>query len=820
MYNTAPDTFEDLFSHLPVAVYRTTPGGRIVAANAAFAELLGAERVEDLGDVDVRSLYVDAGVRPSMMERARGGASIAPEEIRIRRLDGRVIWVRISSRGVLGADGDIEYYEGVAEDVSERRAVNAELRRKNLLLDALTEMQNRYIAGVDPGVLFDRLLEDLLRTTRSEYGFIAQVLHDENGRPFLRSYAMSNIAWNEATRKLFAEHGPRGMEFHNLETLFGRVVTGKTAIVSNDPRQDPRGSGRPEGHPPLDSFLGVPIPRGDDVLGMIALANRPGGYLEDMVDLLQPLVATVGSMISAIRTDAARLAAEDRERGQEQLYRAVIEYAAEAVVAFRDNGSIEAANPAAARMTGYDESEMVGRSITEFMPVDDAGDYLALGKRALEQGTTVELEVRDRHGNLIPVELSFGRTEYGTEPITTAIVRNIAERRAIEAALRDAKEAAERTSRAKDDFLAGMSHELRTPLNAVIGLSSILGREVYGPVNAKQREYVEQIEASGRHLLALINDILDLAKIEAHRLDAALEPVALGPLVASAVAVVQETALSKGLRIGNDVADDLPFVSADPLRTKQILINLLANAVKFTEPGGEVGIEGGVVDDRVLIAVRDTGIGIPADRIHDIFAPFEQLDSSLARAHEGTGLGLALSRRLAELQGGELSVSSEVGVGSRFTLTLRVSSEAPAATSRRASDRDTQIDVGDEKRNLRVLVVEDNEVNRQMVADYLQAHGIEVEIAENGDEAVAKARSSPDVILMDVQLPGRDGLSATREIKADPSTSRIPVIALTALAMNGDAERCFEAGCDDYLAKPCDPADILSAVRALVTAKA
>jgi PAS domain S-box-containing protein len=809
-----PFSLEDLVEHLPVAVYRTTPDGTIVAGNPALAELFGARSIEELADVDVRTLYADPEARQHMIARVDEGAAISEDEIELKRLDGIRIWVRISSRGVLDEAGNVRFYEGVVEDVTARRATNAELVRTNTLLDALTLMQNHYIAGVDPGLLFDQLLEDLLETTNSEYGFIAQMLHDEVGSAFLRTYAMSDISWNEATRRMFAENGPRGMEFHNLETLFGRAVTDKAAIVSNDPLHDPRRSGRPDGHPPLDSFLGVPILKGDEVLGMIALANRPGGYDEALVDDMQPLVATVGSMIAAIRTDAARQAAEERERGREQLYRAVVEYATEAVVAFRDDGTIEAVNPAAARMTGYNAAEMVGRNISELLPEDRLEEYLATGERALEEGATAELLALDRYGNEIPVELSFGRTEFGAEPITTAIVRNVSERKAIEAAMRQAKEAAERTSRAKDEFLAGMSHELRTPLNAVIGLSAILGREVHGPINPKQHEYVHQIESSGRHLLELINDILDLAKIEARKMEAEPQRVAIGPLVSSAVAVIHETAVAKGLRLEVSLDEPLPAAFADPLRTKQILINLLSNAVKFTERGGDVGVGVRAAGEHVVITVWDTGIGIPSGRLEDVFAPFEQLDSSLARTHEGTGLGLALSRRFAEIQGGSLEVASKVGSGSQFTLTLPLDVGSQREGQATAIDADPDRTVGGRPRDaLRVLLVEDNDLNRLMVADYLEAHGLAVDVAVDGNEGIARARELlPDVILMDVQLPGRDGLSVTRELKDDDATRAIPIIALTALAMKGDAERCLDAGCDGYLSKPCDPADVLTAV--------
>ena len=803
---------DKLIAHLPVAVYRTTPDGRIVVGNQALAALLGASSPEELAEVDVASLYVDASRRDDVVARFSAGTPVAPEDIELMTLDGRRIWARASSRAVVDeVSGGILFIEGVLQDVTANRETRMELIRTNELLDTLTKMQNAYITGVDAGPLFDELLEDLLAYTESEYGFIAQLLHSEDGSSFLRTYAMSNIAWNEATRRMFAEHGPRGMEFHNLGTLFGWAVTEGEAVIANDPAGDPRGSGRPEGHPPLNCFLGLPVAKGDQILGLIALANRPRGYEESMVARLQPLVATVGSMIEAIRSDEARRAAEQRERGRKLLYGAVVEHAAEAVIAFREDGIIEAFNPAAERMTGYSEAEMVGANIRRLIPTGRVSEYLEAAERAINDKSTIEMVVIDRHGAAIPIELSFGRADLGDRPVTTAIVRDIAERKAIEDALRQAKDAAERMSRTKDEFLAGMSHELRTPLNAVIGLSTVLGREIHGRLGEKQHEYIHQIEQSGRHLLDLINDILDLAKIEADQMSAELEVFDPRPVITAGVDVVRESAIQKQLRVEVELPPPSTRVLGDPLRTKQILLNLLSNAVKFTDAGGTIGLEAAIDEDRIRITVWDTGIGIPSDRRDEIFRPFAQLDSSLARSRQGTGLGLALSAKFAAIQDGELTLASDVGRGSRFTLSL------PRA-------RDTEERKGDVRtlaepastppvRGLRVLLVEDNDVNRLMVRDYLEAHGIQVEVAVDGDEAVTKTRRwSPDVVLMDVQLPRRDGLSATKQLKADRKTASIPIIALTALAMKGDAERCLEAGCDDYLSKPCDPADVLAAV--------
>ena len=675
MTTADPTLLGDIVADLPVAVYRTTPEGRFVAGNAALVEMLGADSFEAIQEVDVRSLYAEPARRDQLVERISAGERIPVDELEIRRLDGVHIWVRVRSHGVLADDGSVAYLEGVMEDVSDLHEADERLRRSNVLLDALTKMQLRYIAGVDVGELFDGLLDELLASTGSEYGFIAQLLHDDGGA-FVRTWAMSNISWDEATRAMYAEHGPRGMEFHNLDTLFGKVVTGPEAIISNDPRHDPRSAGRPEGHPPLDSFLGVPIVKGDEVLGMVALANRPGGFEEWMVPYLEPLAATVGSLIEAIVSERERAGAEEREARTAELYRLAVEQAAEGIVAFHDDGTIAAANVAAGRLVGVPEDALIGENVMRFMPRGRVEALWEAAVEAIATGSSLEAAALRADGTEVPVEMSLIRSEIETAPITTVIVRDIAGRKAFEQALLDARDTAERTSRAKDEFLAGMSHELRTPLSSVIGLSSILSLELHGPLTEEQAEYVEQIEASGRHLLAVIGDILDLAKIEAERHEPRIVEVEVPVLVDEAATVVREQAVGKGLGLEVEIPDPMPLVAADRPRAKQILMHLLSNAVKFTEEGGRLGVRASHDQGLVHLAVWDTGVGIPQDRLDDIFSAFEQVDASLARKHEGTGLGLALSRRLAEVQGGTLAVESSEGSGSVFTLTL------PAAAGR------------------------------------------------------------------------------------------------------------------------------------------
>ncbi len=395
---------------------------------------------------------------------------------------------------------------------------------------------------------------------------------------------------------------------------------------------------------------------------------------------------------------------------------------------------------------------------------------------------------------------------------------DITQRKQAEAALRHANAELARAGRDKDAFLANMSHELRTPLNAILGFSEILRAQIRGSLNPAQQDAVHNIETSGQHLLALINDILDLSKVEAGQLDLALEPVMIAEVCQASLLFVKELALKKSLRVDLLLSDPLAQMQADPRRLKQMLVNLLANAVKFTDGGGHVSLEVEIdaTTGAVRFTVQDTGIGIAQEDLARLFQPFSQVDSALGRQHEGSGLGLALVRRLAELHGGRVTVESTVGVGSRFTITLPAGQpepagrppyedpradppgEAGAAGAARGSRVATDTPAG-----VRVLVVDDNEANLLMIAEYLRARGYDVAMIHSGQEALDRIGSvNPAVILMDIQMPDLDGLEVIHQLRANAAYATTPIIALTALAMPGDRERCLAAGASAYLAKP------------------
>ncbi|HWA26906.1 MAG TPA: ATP-binding protein [Lacunisphaera sp.] len=437
-----------------------------------------------------------------------------------------------------------------------------------------------------------------------------------------------------------------------------------------------------------------------------------------------------------------------------------------------------------------------GGDTAELPPLNSGARELALIGRELRAAT---LTLSQTNHNLATAITERDRHQAELREVMTHLEDKVAERTR---ELETARIAAESANEAKSEFLASMSHELRTPLNVIVGMSELFADGYMGPVTDRQAEGARSIHDSGRHLLELINDILDLSKIEAGMLEMHVEPVDVAALAEASLRFVREAARRKNLTLVAEVSPDTEPILADERRLKQILVNLLANAVKFTPEGGRVGllVRPAAGRDVLRFEVWDTGIGIANEHFERIFQPFRQIDSSLSRQHGGTGLGLALVRRLALLHGGCVDVESETGRGSRFGVNIPVLRPPPVEPLPIPAGRDPS---AHPLSPLRILIAEDNNANNAVYDAFFQASRCEILHAADGAEALyIAADRRPDIILMDVHMPRMDGLEAIRRLRANPATAQLPVIAVTALAMPADRVRCLEAGANAYLSKP------------------
>lgn len=374
----------------------------------------------------------------------------------------------------------------------------------------------------------------------------------------------------------------------------------------------------------------------------------------------------------------------------------------------------------------------------------------------------------------------------------------------LEAADRDLENA----SRIKDDLLSTIGHELRTPLNAMLSLVHILQEQLDGVLTERQRESFRVIEASGQHLLELINEILDLSKLQAGKMRLKIESVEVEPLCAEVIDLVRQLAEQKRLQISVQRDERVGAIQADRLRVKQILVNLLSNAVKFTPEGGSVGVEilGAPEREQVQFVVWDTGVGIAEEDMPLLFKPFVQIDNELSQQNVGSGLGLALSQRLARQHGGDILVESKPGVGSRFTLELPWKPSDVSAVAV-AAEKQAAVQASAPQRRRLVLLAEDNEANVYALSEYLSMYGVPVVVARTGPEALdLTIRERPGLVLMDINLPRLDGLEVIRRLRAVDQFVDLPIAVITALS--GDNERLRQSGANHFLNKPIDLAEL------------
>ncbi|MBP7203270.1 MAG: response regulator [Propionivibrio sp.] len=499
------------------------------------------------------------------------------------------------------------------------------------------------------------------------------------------------------------------------------------------------------------------------------------------------------------------------------------------------SGAIVDANRSAVEFYGYARDELLQMSISAIntLPPEETA---RARERAL-RGECKDFEFRHRlaSGEMRDVEVHLTSIGDNERPLLVSIVNDVSARRRAEreleqyrghleelvasrtAELMRAKLAAESANVAKSAFLANMSHELRTPMNAILGMATLLRRSAVTPAQADK---LEKIDSAGKHLLAIINDVLDLSKIEAGKLLLESAPVAIGPLINDVAQLVAQAARDKGLELGIEVgagADTFPdHLRGDPTRLQQALLNYATNAVKFTD-AGRVTLRAVLLDDseadvRVRFEVQDTGIGIAPDALARLFSAFEQADNSSTRKYGGAGLGLVITRRLAEQMGGEVGVDSTPGVGSTFWFTARLEkASAEAASAPVPVITDAEALIRQRHAGARVLIADDEALNRGVVQFFLEASGLVVDVAEDGEQALELAAANDyALILMDVQMPRLNGLDAARRLRALPGYGATPILAMTANALVEDKARCVAAGMNDFVAKPFNP-DLLFA---------
>jgi PAS domain S-box-containing protein len=790
-------------------------GGRVVEANRRASEFYGRDR-DDLIGMPAGEVLPPA----SRGETERRIAQVLKEGSGLFdavhvRADGTTFPVEVSGRRVTGPGGERRVIV-VIRDVTSRKADADRIHRLNRMLRTLSSVNELLIRSPEEQHLF----EDICRISVEKAGFLAAWIGLAD-----RATARVNVA---------AAAGARDF-LDGLEVRWdgGPLAGGPTATAIREERTVVVGDvddggrvglwhdiGREQG---VGSCAATPIRRGGEVTGTLTLYSADRGAFDpEIVGLVEEMAADIGFALTTVdngrreRTlQAAKEAAEQASRASEGRFRALIESAPLGIGVSR-NGDTLYVNAACAKMLGYERGvDLVGRPLTQFW-APEMGPEFERRNRARSAGLPVsphyEAEAIRRDGTRFSAEVDVFDMDLPDGRAAVGFIRDITERNRAEAALR-AKEAAEQASRAKSSFLAHISHEIRTPMNAVLGYAQLLLRD--DALGEAQRRQVEVIQSSGNHLLHVINDVLEMSKIEAGRASLILAPFDLRAMLAEVEGMFRVLTRVKGIALSVECDAALPRgLEADGAKIKQIVINLLSNAVKFTESGTitlRASSAPNADKQTVRIGVEDTGIGIDAGGLDRLFQTFEQLPAG-ARIG-GTGLGLAISRNFAQLMGGDVTVQSTPGAGSLFTFTFeaKVADAAPAV----GDPRGAPVRIASDQSRPKILVVDDVATNRALCGELLSRVGFETRDASNGEEALAVHDAwHPDLVLMDLRMPGMDGFDATRRLRASGSQARI--VALTASGLSDAEPEAVAAGADLFLRKPYDDRELLQRIGELL----
>ncbi|WP_423142996.1 PAS domain S-box protein [Parablastomonas sp. CN1-191] len=771
------ENFRLIAQNTPVGLFRADPNGHLTYMSPNWMERLGRKPGELLGDGWLKTL---ADV--SMFRDQPIWLDFKPGEVRRRRIpfravDSGVVWMDVYTSAEFDDDGKVVEYNGAAVDITEQREALERLGESEQRFQALTNLSPAGIFRTDPAAM----LTDVNPTWLRQSGLAA---NRWRGRAWLAGVHAGDRERVVGALLNLAEHGGEArFEYRWVHRDRSQVIVDVQCQAELD------------------------------------AAGRTTGIVGVAIDV----------------TDRHR-AAEALAASEEEL-RLITDNVTDSVLRLGLDGVCLYASPSVERLFELPASALIGHVVlTEFHPDDEELVEATFARLTSGESDSEVIAFRSRSPidrdryRWMEASCALIRDAAWRPKEVLASLRDVSRNKALEAQLRAAQASAEAATTAKSAFLANMSHELRTPMNGVIGYTNLLAET---DLSAQQREQVEAISESSQAMMTLLNDILDLSKIEAGQMEIVNEPFDLPHKLRGAVRLVESVARAKQIQLSVDVDPALPrWIAGDALRLRQIVLNLVGNAVKFTQHGGvEVAARKAADGKTFTVAVKDTGMGIAPENLTAIFEQFAQADNSIARRFGGTGLGLSICSRLAAMMGGSITVESTVGEGSTFTLTLPLE---PAVAPSGVDSGPAGDAAGSERQiaGAHLLVVEDNAINRGLIAAILGAVGIKPAMATNGREAIdaveaaAKAGAPFDLVLMDVQMPEIDGLAATRHLRNhgfDPAT--LPIVALTANAFAEDIAQCRAAGMQAHLAKPIVKADLYAAiarhrVRRLGTAQA
>ena len=684
------------------------------------------------------------------------------------------------------------------------------------MLEIIPKAQHLFLEVDDDKIAFEYILNEIIKLTESEYGFIAEVILDtETNLPFLRAQSITNIAWNDSILEFYNLNYAKGLEFRNLDTLFGRVLKYEEVIIANDVANDPRASGIPKGHPALNSFLGMPIKKKGKLIAMVGIANRKQGFSQELVDALDPILQSISSFFSTLQIRAKNKLENKEKISLIQNFQKFSDLVPgmfyQYLIKPDGTASFPYASKGIEKIYKITPEELI-QDVSILVNIIHPEDLADVIESIIQSSNSIEpwsKEYRVIDGNAESgIRWLFGRANPEKESdgsiLWHGFVTDITDQKKFELDLLQSKLDAEKANQTKTLFLANVSHEIRTPLNGILGFTDLL-KETW--LTYTQREFLHNIQISSETLLAIINDLIDISKIDTRQIKLTKDSVNLRKLLQNLINTLGLQAKEKDIEIHCIVDHDTPeLIQTDYVRLNQVITNLLTNAIKFTE-SGRISISVSKNKYTLVFKITDTGIGIPKDEIQNIAEPFYQVDSSSTKKYKGTGLGLSICKSILEQMNSSLKILSDVGKGTTVSFELNIDN----LNKNFNIDPNLNLKISNnlkepKKTQIKVLIVEDNELNlifvKRSIFKFFPLS--KVFEANNGKIAVEIFQKEKlDLILMDIQMPVMDGYKATQEIRAlEGNGSHVPIIALTAGAQDGDREKGLAVGMDEYLTKP------------------
>jgi signal transduction histidine kinase/ActR/RegA family two-component response regulator len=684
------------------------------------------------------------------------------------------------------------------------------------MLEIIPKAQHLFLEVDDDKIAFEYILNEIIKLTESEYGFIAEVILDtETNLPFLRAQSITNIAWNDSILEFYNLNYAKGLEFRNLDTLFGRVLKYEEVIIANDVANDPRASGIPKGHPALNSFLGMPIKKKGKLIAMVGIANRKQGFSQELVDALDPILQSISSFFSTLQIRAKNKLENKEKISLIQNFQKFSDLVPgmfyQYLIKPDGTASFPYASKGIEKIYKITPEELI-QDVSILVNIIHPEDLADVIESIIQSSNSMEpwsKEYRVIDGNAESgIRWLFGRANPEKESdgsiLWHGFVTDITDQKKFELDLLQSKLDAEKANQTKTLFLANVSHEIRTPLNGILGFTDLL-KETW--LTYTQREFLHNIQISSETLLAIINDLIDISKIDTRQIKLTKDSVNLRKLLQNLINTLGLQAKEKDIEIHCIVDHDTPeLIQTDYVRLNQVITNLLTNAIKFTE-SGRISISVSKNKYTLVFKITDTGIGIPKDEIQNIAEPFYQVDSSSTKKYKGTGLGLSICKSILEQMNSSLKILSDVGKGTTVSFELNIDN----LNKNFNIDPNLNLKISNnlkepKKTQIKVLIVEDNELNlifvKRSIFKFFPLS--KVFEANNGKIAVEIFQKEKlDLILMDIQMPVMDGYKATQEIRAlEGNGSHVPIIALTAGAQDGDREKGLAVGMDEYLTKP------------------